>query len=469
MATGLGMFVPAILASRDDLHAMARMFFYIGILTLILTVFIAIATRHQTRHQSSLGHLFSLVCAFLLLPAVQAAPAARLLPDLSLLDAYLDFIACFTTTGIALHADPATYAVPLQFWRAEVAWLGGLLVWIAALAMLSPFNTTRTAPTAPKVKTSDSGPLRKALQVAVPIYTGTTAILWLFLIILGNAPLAAAMLAMATLATSGITLPGTTPAPFSEAGMLLFLALAYSRVWLTARRRALSPQHLVRDPELKLTVLLLAVALAAILSHDWQTLVKGYNTGQLTPLLDTVWGILFTTASHLATAGMTSAHWPDTTGLGLNELVLILLTIIGGGAATTAGGIKLLRVTLLYQSCHAEVDRMLYPSLVVPSTMQADSTLPVRIREAWLFILLFLFAVAMLQLIMTALGVDFTTAFVLVVSALSTNGPLVETVLGINDLLSTLSPAVKITYAAGMITGRIELILIVYLIGQFFR
>jgi len=472
MATGLAMFVPAMLASVSDLHATARIFFYMGILTFILALFTAIATTHQSRFQSPLSHLASLFASFLLLPILQAAPAIRLLPDISLLDAYLDYIACFTTTGIAVHADPALYSTPLQFWRAEVAWLGGLLVWIAAIAVLSPIDSApvvASASGASPFHTPDPNNIRKALQIAVPIYLTASTVLWLILVFLGNPPLAAAMLAMATLATSGIILEGTTPAPFSECAMLVFLVLAYSRIWLTVRPRDHRPHRFIRDPELKLAGFFLVVALIAILGHDWQNLVRGYNIGQMIPLLDTVWGILFTTAAHLATAGMTSVHWPTASTLGLNELVLILLTLIGGGAATTAGGIKLLRISLLYQSCHNEVDRMLYPSLVVPSTLQADSALAVRVREASMFILLFLFALAALQLIFTALGQDFASAFVLVVSALSTNGPLVDTALGQNHTLAMLSPTTKITYAVGMIIGRVELVLIVYLFGQFLR
>ncbi len=472
MATGLAMFAPAILASGADLHATARIFFYMGLLTFILALFAAIATSNQPRFQSARSHLAGLVASFLLLPLLQATPALRLLPDVSLLDAYLDYIACFTTTGIALHADPATYSIPLQFWRAEVAWLGGLLVWIAAIAVLSPIESTPTSDHAPGTSpfhTPDPNNIRKALQVAIPIYLVASATLWFLLILLGNAPLPAAMLAMATLATSGILPAGTTPAPFSEGAMLIFLILAYSRLWLTIHPRALRPRQLIRDPELKLAALLLAVALIAALGHDWRHLVQTYNSGQFLSLIVTIWGILFTTASHLATAGFTSSHWPVAAALGPNEFILILLALIGGGAASTAGGIKLLRVVLLYRSCHTEVDRMIYPSLVVPSAMQADSALPVRVQEAWMFILFFLFALAALHLTLTALGQDFTDAFVLVVSALATNGPLVDTVLDPAHTLTTLSPAIKITYTLGMILGRIELVLIVYLCGQFLR
>jgi trk system potassium uptake protein TrkH len=79
-----------------------------------------------------------------------------------------------------------------------------------------------------------------------------------------------------------------------------------------------------------------------------------------------VWGALFTITSFLTTTGFESADWTATrnwSGLGTPGLMLVGLSLIGGGVATTAGGIKLLRVYALWKHGQREIERLVHPSL----------------------------------------------------------------------------------------------------------
>ena len=55
------------------------------------------------------------------------------------------------------------------------------------------------------------------------------------------------------------------------------------------------------------------------------------------------------------------------------EIILVALAMIGGGVATTAGGIKLLRVFILAGHSRAEVNRLIAPSQVMSGQIESRS------------------------------------------------------------------------------------------------
>jgi trk system potassium uptake protein TrkH len=64
----------------------------------------------------------------------------------------------------------------------------------------------------------------------------------------------------------------------------------------------------------------------------------------LTMVLSSLWGSMFTVLSFLTTTGFESAGWNEArswSGLGTSGLMLAGLAIMGGGVATTAGGVRL--------------------------------------------------------------------------------------------------------------------------------
>ena len=69
--------------------------------------------------------------------------------------------------------------------------------------------------------------------------------------------------------------------------------------------------------------------------------------------------------SFLTTTGFVSEHWAEAqnwSGLRTPGLVLMGLALIGGGVATTAGGVKLLPVFALYQNGVREGPCRIWPS-----------------------------------------------------------------------------------------------------------
>jgi trk system potassium uptake protein TrkH len=82
----------------------------------------------------------------------------------------------------------------------------------------------------------------------------------------------------------------------------------------------------------------------------------------------------------------------------VSTVALMGLTIIGGGVATTAGGVKLLRVYILYRNTAQEVDMMLHPNSI-PSKKGRGALADNKNNRfmAWIFFMLFVAAIDFLR------------------------------------------------------------------------
>ena len=78
--------------------------------------------------------------AFAALPVMFAVPFYTALGTTTFLDAWFEMVSSFTTTGATTYDNAGRLSSTLHLWRALVGWLGGLLVWITALAILAPMN-----------------------------------------------------------------------------------------------------------------------------------------------------------------------------------------------------------------------------------------------------------------------------------------------------------------------------------------
>ena len=142
--------------------------------------------------------------------------------------------------------------------------------------------------------------------------------------------------------------------------------------------------------------------------------------------------------------------------------ILLGVAVMGGGIATTAGGIKLLRLYALYRHGLREMDKLVHPSSV-GRRGQGDALISRGgARIAFIFLMLTLIALALVMLALAATGLSFVHSVTLSVGALTTTGPVISTLgdgLGYADL-SGLAQAV---FCVGMIVGRLEALVLIAL------
>jgi trk system potassium uptake protein TrkH len=479
----VAMLVPGFYALAQGDEASARIFGRSCLLGLLVIGMIALSLRGRKPIFGTHGQLLALLLTFIALPVFLALPLYSSIDDTTYLNAYFDMVSAVTTTGADIYADPGRLNSAVHLWRALVGWLGGLLMWVAASAILAPlslggFEVTAQGEPGRSVdvpmqlgRVDPRQRLLIVLGVLAPLYAGLTGILWVGLLILGEAPLVAFTHAMSVMATSGISSVGglqSAAAGFAgEVLMFAFMVFAISRLTFSKDTVTSGNGRLDRDPEFRVALfIVIGVSLLLFLRH-WVATFEIGTTDSLGQSLRAFWGGMFTVLSFMTTTGFESSEWDtsqDWSGLGTPELILMGLALIGGGVATTAGGVKLLRVYALYLSGLREMERLVHPSSV--SGAAAGNR---RIQKdgafiAWIFFMLFALSIALISVTLAALGSSFEDAIVLTIAALSTTGPLVGMVTDGPLLLIELSAATKLVLCGAMVLGRLETLAIIALL-----
>ncbi|MDE0969455.1 MAG: TrkH family potassium uptake protein [Octadecabacter sp.] len=485
----MAMMVPAIHALSIDNHAVARSFFYSGLLFLILTLFIGLATVNYKNHLAR-GYLVSLLAAFLVLPLMLAVPMYEAVPSMSFLEAWFESVSSITTTGATLYDSPLQLPRSVHLWRALMGWLGGLLIWVSAISILAPLNiggfeVSATGGGSASEKTFAqvgriADPSKRLVRYGskfIPLYFSLTALLWLSLTASGEVSFVALCHAMSVMATSGISpVSGLifSPAGFlGEFVILLFFIFALSRVSFSRGVSGQEVSPLYKDNEFQLALSLIGVLVAVLfLRHGVVAFEDGTNN-ELGNAARALWGALFTITSFLTTTGFESADWKatrDWSGLGTPGLMLVGLSLIGGGVATTAGGIKLLRVYALWKHGQREIERLVLPSSVGGAGAVARQIRRQGAQIAWIFFMLFTISIAAVMVLLSLCGVQFETAMVLAVAALSTTGPLAEIAAESPISYAGIPDKAKIILAFAMVLGRLEALAIIALLNpEFWR
>ncbi|HCE69881.1 MAG TPA: potassium transporter TrkH, partial [Ruegeria sp.] len=124
----LMMWVPAVYALTLNDHPTSRSFFYAGILGLVVVTTISLARAGRPSRHGLLGQLAVLLSTFAVLPLFLAVPFHDALKTTSFLNAYFEMVSAITTTGAEMFPDPGRLSAPLHLWRAQVGWLGGLVM-----------------------------------------------------------------------------------------------------------------------------------------------------------------------------------------------------------------------------------------------------------------------------------------------------------------------------------------------------
>jgi trk system potassium uptake protein TrkH len=474
--------VPAIYAMGVNDHEHARDFLYSALILLVITVMLGIATAAYSPRDASRSHLAALVLAYAVLPFALALPLREALPDTSLVNAWFEMISAFTTTGATVYG-PDRLADAVHLWRATVGWFGGFLIILAAYAILAPLNLGGTEVSSGRVPgrgavgtaqiTRTADPAVRLTRFALmlfPVYGALTFMLWCGLLVLGESGISALIHAMGTLSTSGIT--GSTPFQTSGAGiageLLIFLCFAFAitRRALPGVSLAENRRPLFQDPELRLAALLvLTVTLILFLRH-W--FVAGEIEGEITAeAAPSLWGILFTATSFLTTTGYVSADWQTAaqwSGIGTPGLVLLGLAIVGGGTATAAGGVKLLRVYALLRHGERELEKIIHPNSIGRGGTEARRLRREGAQFAWVFFMLFATSIAAVCALLLLAKVDFEPAIVLTIAALTTTGQLAELGAARPIAYGDLADPVKIILGVAMVVGRLETLALLALI-----
>ena len=147
--------------------------------------------------------------------------------------------------------------------------------------------------------------------------------------------------------------------------------------------------------------------------------------------------------------------WPT-----FSMLLLVILMTIGGCAGSTAGGLKVIRLVVVFKHAAREFQRLLHPRLVRPVTVNRKAIDEEALWGILGFFLLYMMAFVGATIVLTALEheihLDLVTAATASLSALNSIGPGLGNV-GPAENFAFLHPTAKLTLSFCMLLGRLEI------------
>ena len=392
------------------------------------------------------------------------------------IDAYLEGMSGFTTTGASVVTDFDELSRSLGMWRQFTQWLGGMGIIVLAIAVLPRLRVGGRQMMESELPGPEIAQLSERIahtaRVLWGLYVGLTLAETLALASLGWLGIDDRMTeyqalahAFTTMPTGGFSTQANSIGAFSATAqwiIALFMLLAGANFALMyrgfVRRR---PRVFLRDEEFRLYVALALAASAALAVEIW-----GYGIAEGE---EAVRAGVFQTVSIMTTTGYASmdfALWPT-----VCLLSLFALMFVGGSAGSTGGSIKVVRHLLLAKILRRELDQTVSPEVVMPIRLNGAPVDERTLRAIAAFILLYVGAWgvgASVIAIESALGnvpVGALDALAISATALGNVGPAFG-VTGPFGSFAPLGDASKLTLIGLMWLGRLEIIPVVVLLTR---
>jgi trk system potassium uptake protein TrkH len=414
-------------------------------------VLVMLSSGFETRESKAEALLF-LILFWLLMPAVLSLPFRYMGPSPDFLAAYFESVSAFTTTG-ASRLNPDELSPVLLFWRSLVQWMGGVSVATFAIVILAAVNQTGTGVHKSILYTVTRGELFTRLTGIGRLVAGIYLFLGLVgfvLMTFGGAPVFDAL----CLALSGVSTGGLTPRagplqlyipPFAATvlGILCVLgAMNIAVIWDFLRlRKAQSALNIVWNVEHRtLTAIILFLVLVGI-----------WFSG-----LGSLWHLILDSVFFVSSAGF--QYQVISLDL-IPPVILITFAMAGGSALSTAGGVKLIRMLLLFRHLGTELSRLSHPSRVIPVKFRGQIIPDAAFLSIWMYFFAYTLAFGVGIAAFGVVGLPLDDAIASAAASLSNVGP----------LLALTLPESGLTYAqfsngqmsvgiALMLLGRIEVL-----------
>ena len=465
------MLAPAAYALALYQFDIARSFFYVSCILLVITSMVGLATAGARPRDGVQTQLLAIVSAYVILPVALALPILQAVPQMGFADAWFEMLSAFTTTGATVFDEPSLLANPVHFWRALVGWIGGLFTLVVTLSVLAPrgfggvellglrASAQGGGDGAPSNRYADpTNQVMQSCAMVFPAYAAVTAGLWTGLLLAGDSALVALLHAMGTVSASGISpVSGplnTASGLWGEGLILVVMGFALTRAFWPTSALSDTSRKPWQDPELRLAGLIVSIAVVFLMMHRFIFDAQSNGFQTLSDAARGLWGAVFTCFSFLTTIGFQSTGW---SGLGAPGVILMGLVMIGGGVATTAGGIKLLRVYALLRHGEREVERIIHPHSVGGHGPVARRLRREGAYLSWIFFMLFGLLIAAFAAALTLTGLGFQDALTLGIGSLSNTGQLAVMIGDAPLTYSELSLTQKAILGAAMVVGRLEI------------
>ncbi len=380
----------------------------------------------------------------------------------SFADAVFESVSGFTTTGASVLSDVESLPRSVNLWRCETHWLGGMGVIALAVALIpllgiGGFRLIKAETTGPDKEklTSFIANTAKSLWL---IYVMLTVVQAVLLHIAGVDWVDSLSHAFSTMGTGGFSTRNASVGAFGKPAVewicTIFMLVASVNFALYYRLFTGRIREVAEDSELRAFAVIVLVAIAAA------TLLEANSA---TAFAKTFRDVSFQLSSIVSTTGFMTADY--TRWCPPAQTVIFVLFFIGGCSGSTAGGIKVVRWTILAKEIVNEMRRIIHPHQVFTLRINGrpghESFIPVVAS----FILMYFILVLATTFAGAIAGLDIFTSLTAAASMVGNVGPAFGQ-LGPTANYGFLPTPLKLWYCFAMLAGRQEIYTLLIMIGR---
>lgn len=433
----------------------AAVFLQSAAVTILFGVFLALANKNGVREGLSLQQTFLLTTSvWVVLPVFGAIPFVMGATGAGWTDAVFEAMSGMTTTGSTVFTGLQDLPEGLLAWRSILQWLGGVGIIVVAMVFLPELRVGGMQIFRSEAFDTLGKILPRATEIARQIsviYLALTVACAFAYGAVGMDAFNAVMHALTTVSTGGFSTSDASFGAFAggaEYVAVVFMLLAAMPFVRFVQLLAGSALPLWRDVQIRAMLAVLGLAAVAIAIWLW---------AQAEAMTETAFRqSLFNATSILTGTGYASADYMLWGAFPI--MVIFFLGLIGGCAGSTSCSVKIFRYQLLIASIGAQVRRIYSPSGIFTPRYQGRAVGDDVMNSVMAFFVVFIAAIIILSVLLSATGLDAITSVSGAVTALGNIGPGLGDQIGPAGHFGDLSGTAKWLLIAGMVLGRLELL-----------
>ncbi|NFN88083.1 TrkH family potassium uptake protein [Clostridium sporogenes] len=372
----------------------------------------------------------------------------------SFVDCIFETVSGFTTTGATILTEVESLPRGILFWRSFTHWIGGMGILIFTLALMPSIGGT----TIHLLKAESPGPtpgkivprIKQTAKIMYLIYIAMTIVQIILLLIAGMPFYDTLIHAFGTAGTGGFSSMNSSVGAYNnvyiEVIITVFMLLFGINFNVYFQLIAGNIKQAFKNEEVRYYIGMVLIAMI-IISFN----IKGMYGGSLK---EGFRQSSFQVASIVTTTGYATTNfdlWPT-----LSKSILALLMITGCCAGSTGGGIKTVRIVLLFKAMKREINRIIHPRMVNSVKLDGKVVDDEIISQVGLFVFAYVSIIIIAVLLVSVDGMDIETTLSSVLATIGNIGPGFKVVGPIGNF-SSYSPFSKIVFSFCMLAGRLEI------------
>jgi trk system potassium uptake protein TrkH len=373
--------------------------------------------------------------------------------EISIFDSIFESACGFATTGAVVFKDVEALPKSLLLWRSILHWAGGMGIVLLSVALMPILGISGVqlfkAETPGPEKEKLTPRISEAAKILWGVYCIFSVILMLLYRIGGMGWFDAVCHSFTIMSTGGASTKNDGFAyynsPFIDWVTVIFMLIGAMNFTMYYRFVRGKFRDIWNNTECRVYFIIFFCA-ALLISL---TLIPVYGSFGTALRLGS-----FQAASILSTTGNARSNYTEWPALA--QAVLFCLMFIGGCSGSTAGGIKVIRHTVLFKQAGNELRRLLYPRGVFSIQLNKKVGRKDVVYGAAGFVFLYFSLVGLTTLATAAAGIDIFSSFSTAL-CITGNIGIGFGIAGPGRNYSGFPNYLKLLYSLVMITGRLEL------------